>query len=224
MRPCRSPRSRAITIVRSSGCQRPGRSSGSPAACTSRRSCSPTSRRPIPAASCSPAISTRWCSSNPGAMPRGVPVFWFRHAERIVVLPSFGSFTGGYAVVPAKARQRHCRDARRAGSDTVRQIFRDPDAMHVLITGGHRFHWPRTRRQPARRQPYGDRADSRDHVRRQPHSRRRESDPRSGQGGCRRRRGQPRRRQPRRACAGIRSRRWASAPRASTPPGGWSTG
>ncbi len=32
-----------------------------------------------------------------------LPVFWFRHAERIAVLPSFGSFTGGYAVVPAKA-------------------------------------------------------------------------------------------------------------------------
>lgn len=32
-----------------------------------------------------------------------LPVFWFRHAERIGVLPSFGSFTGGYPVQPAAA-------------------------------------------------------------------------------------------------------------------------
>lgn len=32
-----------------------------------------------------------------------LPVFWFRHAERIGVLPSFGSFTGGYPVQPDKA-------------------------------------------------------------------------------------------------------------------------
>ncbi len=31
-----------------------------------------------------------------------LPVFWFRHAERIAVLPSFGSFTGGYPVTPDK--------------------------------------------------------------------------------------------------------------------------
>lgn len=29
-----------------------------------------------------------------------LPVYWFRHAERIVVLPSFGSFTGGWPVQP----------------------------------------------------------------------------------------------------------------------------
>lgn len=32
-----------------------------------------------------------------------LPVFWFRHEQRIAVLPSFGSFTGGHAVLPAKA-------------------------------------------------------------------------------------------------------------------------
>ena len=32
-----------------------------------------------------------------------LPVFWFRHAERIGVLPSFGSFTGGHPVSPGKA-------------------------------------------------------------------------------------------------------------------------
>lgn len=30
-----------------------------------------------------------------------LPLFWFRHSERIGVLPSFGSFTGGYPVQPA---------------------------------------------------------------------------------------------------------------------------
>jgi len=30
-----------------------------------------------------------------------LPVFWFRHTQRIGVLPSFGSFTGGYPVRPA---------------------------------------------------------------------------------------------------------------------------
>ncbi len=32
-----------------------------------------------------------------------LPVFWFRHEQRIGVLPSFGSFTGGYPVQPAAA-------------------------------------------------------------------------------------------------------------------------
>ncbi len=32
-----------------------------------------------------------------------LPVFWFRHAQRIGVLPSFGSFTGGYPVQPEAA-------------------------------------------------------------------------------------------------------------------------
>lgn len=32
-----------------------------------------------------------------------LPVFWFRHGERIAVLPSFGSFTGGYPVTPDQA-------------------------------------------------------------------------------------------------------------------------
>lgn len=31
-----------------------------------------------------------------------LPIYWFRHAERIVVLPSFGSFTGGWPVAPAR--------------------------------------------------------------------------------------------------------------------------
>lgn len=31
-----------------------------------------------------------------------LPVFWFRHAERVAVLPSFGSFTGGWPVAPAR--------------------------------------------------------------------------------------------------------------------------
>lgn len=31
-----------------------------------------------------------------------LPVFWFRHADGVGVLPSFGSFTGGYPVAPAK--------------------------------------------------------------------------------------------------------------------------
>ena len=34
-----------------------------------------------------------------------LPVFWFRHAERIVVLPSFGSFTGG-AILSHEADDR----------------------------------------------------------------------------------------------------------------------
>lgn len=32
-----------------------------------------------------------------------LPVFWFGHADRVGVLPSFGAFTGGYAVRPAAA-------------------------------------------------------------------------------------------------------------------------
>lgn len=32
-----------------------------------------------------------------------LPVYWARAAERIVVLPSFGSFTGGWPVEPARA-------------------------------------------------------------------------------------------------------------------------
>lgn len=55
-----------------------------------------------------------------------LPVFWFRHAERIGVLPSFGSFTGGWPVVPA-------------GTDTV--IAVTPDGV-VRLQSGDSFEAP----------------------------------------------------------------------------------